>query len=225
MALFIYKSLIKQHHHTVMWNENPHLEATCVPTLCWTHVHSSLMLSDTPSQLPWDSCQFPGCERFNRGGRFIYPHTPSNGVLVLTYFNTHPLGARKASLVWSVIAVSSSPPPLRSLCASSTITIIRRITLQIPFNSSFGMHVKPTEEYTLLSHLPLLSPPVSEQDITRQGTGEMIRTPLNRQNLSLICLLPLSRVKNRPKLSSVNHNFFSFLGLPPSLLLPRFNVS
>lgn len=189
------------------------------------HVHSSLMLSDTPSQLPWDSCQFLGCERFNRGGRSIYPYAPSIGALVLTCFNTHPLGARKASLVWSVIAVSSFFPPLRSRCASSTIAIIRRITLQIPFNSSFGMHVKPTEEYKLLSHLPLLSPPVSEQDFTQQGTGEMIRTPLNRQNLSLICLLPLPRVKNRPKLSSVNHIFFSFLGLPPPPLLPRFNVS
>lgn len=193
------------------------------PTL--KHVHSSLMLLDTPSQLPWDSCQFPGCERFNRGGRSIYPYAPSIGALVLTCFNTHPLGARKASLVWSVIAVSSFFPPLRSRCASSTITIIRRITLQIPFNSSFGMHVKPTEEYKLLSHLPLLSPPVSEQDITQQGTGEMIRTPFNRQNLSLICLLPLPRVKNRPKLSSVNHIFFSFLGLPPPPLLPRFNIS
>lgn len=160
------------------------------------HVHSSLMLSDTPSQLPWDSCQFLGCERFNRGGRSIYPYAPSIGALVLTCFNTHPLGARKASLVWSVIAVSSFFPPLRSRCASSTIAIIRRITLQIPFNSSFGMHVKPTEEYKLLSHLPLLSPPVSEQDFTQQGTGEMIRTPFTAKTCrsSAFYLFPVLKI-------------------------------
>lgn len=59
--------------------------------------------------------------------------------------------------------------------------------------------------FLLISPLTL---PVSERDITRRGTGETIRTPLNHRNLSLICLLPPPRAKNNPELSCAT-TFFS----------------
>lgn len=66
----------------------------------------------------------------------------------------------------------------------------------------------------------LISPPDTTCQRARHHTARhrrTIRTPLNRRNLSLICLLPPPRVKNRPKLSSDNQNFFSLsLSLSPS---------
>lgn len=146
-----YKGLIERRHHTVILNENPHLDATCFWP--WRRsIHSSLILLYIPTRFPRHSHQFPGWEHFNRDGRSIYPHPlyprACTQIHSLTRFNTHPPGERKASLVWSVIVLSSPPlNPSYPLCTSSAITIIRKITLQIPFNNGVDTHTEPTEEY------------------------------------------------------------------------------
>lgn len=175
-----------------------------------------LLLSYTPIPFPRHCRQFPRWEHFNHDGRSIYPHPLHTHTRTqsLTHFNTHPLGGEKASLVWSVIALLSFPP-----CASSAITIIRKITLQILFNT------EPTEEYWFLSHLPswhYLSVNKTSHSEAQEKRSEL---PLTAETCrsSVFYLLPVLKIDPR---CQVPTTFFP-VSLSPSLplLLTFFSYS
>jgi len=125
----------------------------------------------------------------------VLAHTLTHSLI----FKTYPPWGQKIGFVSTIIALSShAPPPLSQ----------QKKSQQILFNNEISTCTVSTQEYRFLSHLPLLTLPVSVQDITRRGAGDTIRTPLNHRNLSLICLVPPHCGKNRPKLSSGKRIFF-----------------
>lgn len=83
-----HKGLIAYLYHTVMFNENPHLDATYFP------VPVLQSLQHIPYRLQ-HSHPFPRWEHFNHDGISIYYPRPLHHSL--PHFNKHPLGGRKGN--------------------------------------------------------------------------------------------------------------------------------
>lgn len=137
----------------------------------------------------------------------------------------HPRAHKHTRSFISILTLWEGNPRLirnRSLeCAPPThlhrITVIRKVTLQIPFNNSNVMHGAPRGIRAPVSSRLLTLPAVSVRDVSQRGAGEPSDPPSTAY--ALICLLPPPLVKNRPKLSSANHNLVLSLPHPfPPLL-------